>query len=104
VVFPRGQNYDVETGTYTRHQYVMAAFGTLIARRLGDLKGVYSANHTKMDEVFRTEVVKTKAAQWCIVVHDNNVLNTLRGRVIRNPTFLVGRITRPRSVFSTLLS
>ncbi|OHV70656.1 hypothetical protein LCM4577_00270 [Mesorhizobium sp. LCM 4577] len=91
IAFPQGQNFDVATGRYTQHDYVTSAFGALVETRSPAMKGVYSDHHQKMSARYNTVVASAHGAQWCIVVHDNNVANVLRGKPIDMPSFVVGR-------------
>jgi hypothetical protein len=79
IAFPDGQNFDTASGRYTRHEYVTSAFGTLVEKRSPEMKGVYSDHHGKMATLYNTVVAASKSAQWCIVIHDNNAANVLRG-------------------------
>src|SRR5437667_6535731 len=40
---------------------------------------------------YNAVVATAHGAQWCIVVHDNNAANVLRGKTIERPSFAVGR-------------
>jgi len=91
IAFPYGQNFDTATKRYTRHEYAASAFGTLVERRSPAMKGIYSEGHTKIATRYNTAVVASKSAQWCIVVHDNNAANVLRGEPVAEPSFTVGR-------------
>jgi hypothetical protein len=91
IAFPHGQNFDRVTNRYTHHDYVTSAFGTMLERRSPSMKGIYSDHHAKMAGRFNTVVAEAKGAQWCIVIHDNNVANVLRGKPIKKPSFTVGR-------------
>ncbi|WP_246800791.1 glycosyltransferase [Mesorhizobium amorphae] len=91
IAFPDGQNFDTATGRYTHHEYVTSAFGTLVEKRSAEMKGVYSDHHAKMATRFNTVVAASKGAQWCIVIHDNNAANVLRGKPAAEPSFTVGR-------------
>ncbi|WP_292431305.1 glycosyltransferase [Mesorhizobium sp.] len=91
IAFPHGQNFDTATGRYTDHEYAMSAFGTLVEKRSPAMNGVYSDHHQKMATRYNTIVAPSKDAQWCIVVHDNNVANVLRGKPTETPSFRVGR-------------
>lgn len=91
IAFPHGQNFDTATRRYTRHEYAASAFGTLVERRAPDMKGVYSEGHTKIATLYNTVVAGSKSAQWCIVIHDNNAANVLRGKPVAEPSFTVGR-------------
>ena len=91
IAFPQGQNFDTASGRYTLHDYVTSAFGSLVERRSPEMKGVYSDHHQKMATRYNTVVATAHGAQWCIVVHDNNVANVLRGKPIDKPSFTVGR-------------
>ena len=91
ITFPRGQNFDTATGRYTDHEYAMSAFGTLVEKRSPAMKGVYSDHHQKMATRYNSIIAPSKDAQWCIVVHDNNAANVLRGELTEAPSFRVGR-------------
>lgn len=91
IAFPHGQNFDVATGRYTHHDYVTSAFGTLVEKRSPAMKGVYSDHHQKMSTRYNTVVAASHGAQWCIVIHDNNAANVLRGKPIDKPSFAIGR-------------
>lgn len=91
IAFPRGQNFDTATGRYTIHEYPMSAFGTLVEKRSPAMKGVYSDHHQKMAKRYNTIMAPSSDALWCIVVHDNNVSNVVRGDPIDKPSFTVGR-------------
>ena len=91
IAFPDGQNFDTASGRYTRHEYVTSAFGTLVEKRSPEMKGVYSDHHGKMATLYNTVVAASKSAQWCIVIHDNNAANVLRGKPVDKPSFTVGR-------------
>ena len=91
IAFPTGQNFDTATGRYTHHDYVTSAFGTLVEKRSPAMSGVYSDHHAKMATRFNTVVAASKDAQWCIVIHDNNAANVLRGKPVEEPAFTVGR-------------
>lgn len=91
IAFPDGQNFDTASGRYTHHDYVTSAFGTLVERRSPAMSGVYSEHHAKMATRFNTVVAASKGAQWCIVIHDNNAANVLRGKPVSGPSFTVGR-------------
>lgn len=91
IAFPHGQNFDTATRRYTRHEYAASAFGTLVERRAPAMKGVYSEGHTKIATRYNTVVAASKSAQWCIVIHDNNAANVLRGKPVAEPSFTVGR-------------
>lgn len=91
IAVPHGQNFDRATGRYTHHDYVTSAFGTMLERRSSSMNGIYSDSHAKMAGRFNTVVAESKDALWCIVVHDNNVANVLRGKPIAKPSFTVGR-------------
>ncbi|MDX8531967.1 glycosyltransferase [Mesorhizobium sp. VK25A] len=92
IAFPNGQNFDTATGRYTNHEYAMSAFGTLVEKRSPAMKGVYSDHHQKMATRYNTIVAPSKDAQWCIVIHDNNAANILRGEPTEAPSFRVGRL------------
>jgi hypothetical protein len=91
IAFPHGQNFDTATGRYTHHEYLASAFGTLVEKRSPAMNGIYCDGHTKMATRFNTVVAAPKEAQWCIVIHDNNAANVLRGKPVTEPTFTVGR-------------
>ncbi|WP_036259873.1 glycosyltransferase [Mesorhizobium sp. WSM3224] len=91
IAFPNGQNFDTATGRYTRHDYATSAFGTLVEKRSPTMNGVYSDHHQKMATRYNTVFATAYGAQWCIVVHDNNAANVLRGKPIETPSFTVGR-------------
>ena len=91
IAFPHGQNFDTATGRYTHHDYVTSAFGTLVEKRSPAMKGIYSEHHAKMATRYNTVVAASKGAQWCIVIHDNNAANVLRGKPVAEPSFTVGR-------------
>lgn len=91
IAFPDGQNFDTATGRYTLHEYVTSAFGTLVEKRSPAMSGIYSEHHAKMATRFNTVVAASKGAQWCIVIHDNNAANVLRGKPVAEPSFAVGR-------------
>jgi hypothetical protein len=91
IAFPHGQNFDTATNSYTHHDYVTSAFGTLVEKRSPAMGGVYSDHHAKMATRYNTVVAASKGAQWCIVVHDNNAANVLRGKPVTKPSFTVGR-------------
>ncbi|WP_181183516.1 MULTISPECIES: glycosyltransferase [unclassified Mesorhizobium] len=91
IAFPQGQNFDVATGRYTQHDFVASAFGALVEKRSPVMKGVYSDHHQKMSARYNTVVATAHGALWCIVVHDNNAANSLRGKPIDTPSFSVGR-------------
>lgn len=91
IAFPDGQNFDTATGRYTHHEYVTSAFGTLVEKRSPEMKGVYGDHHAKMATLYNSVVAASKGAQWCIVIHDNNAANVLRGKPVTEPSFTVGR-------------
>ncbi|WP_140752278.1 glycosyltransferase [Mesorhizobium sp. B4-1-3] len=91
IAFPQGQNFDVATGRYIQHDYVTSAFGALVETRSPTMKGVYSDHHQEMSARYNTVVASAHGALWCIVVHDNNAANVLRGKPIDTPSFTVGR-------------
>jgi len=91
IAFPDGQNFDTTTGRYTHHEYVTSAFGTLVEKRSPGMKGVYGDHHAKMATLYNSVVAASKGAQWCIVIHDNNAANVLRGKPVTEPSFTVGR-------------
>lgn len=91
IAFPHGQNFDTATNRYTNHEYPTSAFGTLVERRSPAMNGIYCDKHTKMASRFNTIVPTSKDAQWCIVIHDNNAANVLRGTPVAEPAFTVGR-------------
>ncbi|MDX8527284.1 glycosyltransferase [Mesorhizobium sp. MSK_1335] len=99
ITFPHGQNFDTATGRYTDHEYAMSAFGTLVEKRSPAMKGVYSDHHQKMAARYNTIIAPSRDAQWCIVVHDNNAANVLRGKPVAEPSFTVGRsVAEPREL------
>ncbi|MGX5848478.1 glycosyltransferase [Mesorhizobium sp. PL10] len=91
IAFPVGQNFDVASHRYTHHDYTTSAFGTLVEKRSPEMSGIYSDHHAKMATRFNTVVAASKEAQWCIVIHDNNAANVLRGKPIAEAYFSVGR-------------
>ena len=91
IAFPHGHNFHVATNWYTDHDYVTSAFGTLVEKRSPSMSGIYSAHHAKMATIHNTVVAASKGAQWCIVIHDNNAANILKGKPIAKPSFTVGR-------------
>jgi hypothetical protein len=91
IALPNGQNFDTASKSYTKHDYVTSAFGTLVEKRGPGMKGAYSDHHAKMATRYNTVVAASGHAQWCIVVHGNNVANVLRGKPMAEPDFTVGR-------------
>lgn len=91
IAFPHGQNFDAATNRYTQHDYPTSAFGTLVEKRSPSMNGVYCDEHTKMAMRFNTVGAASQEAQWCIVIHDNNAANVLRGKPVAEPAFTVGR-------------
>ncbi|KRB29588.1 hypothetical protein ASD99_25455 [Mesorhizobium sp. Root695] len=91
IAFPHGQNFDAATNRYTHHEYPTSAFGTLVEKRSPTMNGVYCDEHTRMAMRFNTVGAAAKEVQWCIVIHDNNAANVLRGKPVAEPAFTVGR-------------
>lgn len=87
--FPRGQVYDAAQARYYNYLYPRNAFGTLIERiDLNALKTAYFKTHTDLLRLPDATSVGG-GGQWCMVIHDRNVLNTVRGVPLETPFFPV---------------
>lgn len=89
--FPRGQQYIERDGSYREYIYPANGFGTLIDRFDGTrLQTVMAKRHTEFMNVSYAQKIDTEKAKWCMVIHEGNVLNSVRGTKVETPDFRVG--------------
>jgi hypothetical protein len=90
-VFPQGQQYIEKTGTYRDYIYPRNAFGTLIEPfEPSTIRTVYKKDHDKIAQEPYAHSLGGSRAQWCMVIHGRNVLNTPRGNPRSEPDFRIG--------------
>lgn len=75
--FPRGFQLDRATGRLLFDWMPRSSFHTLFERVTTALTTVLAGNHSKFHEIHPTEHDDSIAA-WLMVIHEGNVLNTLR--------------------------
>jgi hypothetical protein len=94
--FPRGQQYVEASGTYRKYIYRQNSFGTLIepfdGKDAGTVRTAMSKDHTEFCRQSYARPINLDKAQWCMVIHGGNVLNSIRGTEITSPDFCVGAI------------
>jgi hypothetical protein len=75
--FPRGYQLDNASGRLLFDWMPRSSFHTLFERVTTDLQTVLAGNHSKFHEIHPTAQDDSMPA-WLMVVHEGNVLNTLR--------------------------
>ncbi len=92
IYFPTGQEFSILEGHYYIRNYPKNAFGTLYERWNGQaLRTVMHCQHPQLlkEHAHNSTPLEPGTPHWCIIVHENNVRNQIKGKPVEHGYFRV---------------
>lgn len=90
IYFPTGQEFSVSDGNYFIRNHPNNAFGTLYEKWKGQaLRTVMHCQHSQLlkEHAHNSTPLEPGAPHWCMIIHENNVSNRVRGKPVEQGYF-----------------